>query len=117
MADLILIRKLGLDLKIGCGPEERLEAQRVELDVEVELSAAEAAESKNLVDTVCYLTLTEWYRELTEKREWTLIEELIEFLATETLSRYSVIQSICLEARKFVVPGTESVGVRIRRSR
>jgi len=117
MKDQIFINKLELFLKIGCSPEERVEAQKIEVDIEIEVSSTKAAKTKDLADTVCYLTLSNWYKEHTESKEWTLIEELVESLASQTLSRYASIKSIRLEARKFVVPKTESVGVRIRRNR
>lgn len=117
MNDQIFINALELELKIGCTAEERIEAQRVELDATIDVFSSTAAKTKDLTDTVCYLTLSNLYKEITETSEWVLIEELLESLANESLSRYSAIQAIRLEARKFVVPNTKSVGVRIFRDR
>ena len=58
----LFLNCIDVDCIIGDLPEERVKTQRIELDVELEISDA-AAESDSLADTVDYATLTSKIRD------------------------------------------------------
>lgn len=115
--DSILIRGLQLPCRIGCLPEERVLAQTLEVDLAIALRSNRAARSGKIEDTVCYKTVAEELRELSQKREWALIEQLAEDITMHILEGFPAAFSVELELRKFILPATKYVGLRILRSR
>lgn len=113
--DTILIRGLQLPCRIGCEPPERVLAQTLEVDLAITLRNRQAAKSGKLQDTVCYKTVSDELRSLCQQREWALIEQLAEDLTSYILEGFSAARSVELEIRKFILPGTKYVGLRIFR--
>jgi len=61
--------------------------------------------------------VAEWLTAECTRREVRLLETLIEDLAEGLLAVFPRVSAVWLEIRKFVLPNTESVSVRIRRTR
>jgi 7,8-dihydroneopterin aldolase/epimerase/oxygenase len=71
------VHRLELDVRLGCGAEERARPQKVELDVTLRFSAAPGAcRSDRLDETVCYAELANAARDLVARREFRLVEHL-----------------------------------------
>lgn len=115
--DSVCISALQVPCRIGCGPEERVLAQTLELDVEIGLRDNRAAGSRQLEDTVCYKTASERIREHAASREWTLLEELAEDLSSLLIESFSAAMAVRIEIKKFIIPGTRFTSIKIARER
>ena len=104
--DKIFISELQLDTRIGCSKEERLSKQNISLNITLEVDGSKAAKSKNLVDSVCYLTICNLISEHVEKKEWVLLEELTYEIAELCLEKNNLIKSAEVETKKYVIPST-----------
>ena len=67
-------------------------------------------------NTVDYFALTEFVKAFSLARPRRLIETLAEEIATELLARFAL-SAVEIELRKFILPDTQFVAVRIRRER
>ena len=114
MADSILIDKLELLARIGVTEQERACPQRVTVSLVLELRAAFSELGDRLENTVDYAQVCVAAGEIAAARERNLIETFAEEIATGLLRRFPLC-AIEVVARKFVLPGTESVGAAIRR--
>ncbi|OVE80301.1 hypothetical protein BVY02_00770 [bacterium J17] len=115
--DTILINNLTIHSKIGCSIEERDFPQRLEFDLAIELDLKPSALSRKVEDTVCYHTVKDQLIEFVGKGEWILVEELAEEICKFLMEEHPLIEGIKMQIRKFVVPNTDWVGVKIYRER
>lgn len=114
MADSILIDKLDLLARIGVTELERARPQRVTVSIVLEPLAAFSDLGDRLENTVDYAQVCVGVKEIAAARERNLIETLAEDIATGLLRQFPL-RAVEVTARKFVLPGTESVGTAIRR--
>ncbi len=114
MADAILIDKLEMFARIGVTEQERAQPQRVTVSLVLEPRAAFSDLGDRLENTVDYAQVCVAAKEIAAARERNLIETLAEDIATGLLRRFPL-RAVEVVARKFVLPGTESVGAAIRR--
>lgn len=71
------IHRLELDVRLGCGADERAVPQKVELEATLRFAATpRACRTDELADTVCYAELAEIARERANAREYRLVEHL-----------------------------------------
>jgi dihydroneopterin aldolase len=116
MSDLIRIVDLEVFAHIGVAEEERRDAQRLLISLELSVdSFAEAAKTDDLTRTVNYFAVAQRVRLVAAKRPRKLLETLAEELAAEILAAYPV-RKVALEIKKFILPDTRYVSVRIERS-
>ena len=115
--DIISISGLKLEARIGTTEEERSSAQPIELSIDVGTDTREAAVTRRVSDTVCYSDLAEAVSCFVQEEEWMLLEELLQQLCAFIFEHYPLAEEISIEGRKFVVPDTNWVGVRIFRRR
>ena len=79
---------------IGCTAEERAVPQDVDLDVAIRFAAPpRACETDQLTDTVNYSDLIMAARDLCAKREFKLVEQLVNFV-THGLPSVEVLQKV-----------------------
>ncbi len=115
MSDLIRIVDLEVFAHIGVAEEERCDAQRLLISLELRIeSIAEAAKTDDLARTVNYFDVAQRIRLTAAKRPRKLLETLAEELAAETLSAYPV-RNVALEIKKFILADAQYVSVRIER--
>jgi dihydroneopterin aldolase len=114
MADRILIEALELSSFIGVPDEERSAAQRLTASLILEPIRDFRALEDQIENTVDYFALSEFVKRLSLARPRRLIETLAEEIATELLARFPL-RALEIEVRKFILPDTQFVAVRIRR--
>jgi FolB domain-containing protein len=112
--DLIHIENLELSAHIGVPEEERLHPQRLTLSLTLLPKNDFTALNDELTKTVDYFALTRRVRNLATQSRWKLIESLAQEIATCILAEFEV-QSLQLELRKYILPDTDFVAVRIAR--
>jgi len=112
----IIISGLELSSHIGVPDSERLEAQRLTLNLELVPTREMTALGDALENTVDYFALTRRVRLLAAARPRKLIETLAEEICTCVLSEFSV-RTVDLELRKYILPDTEYVAIRMQRVR
>ena len=116
MSDLIRVVDLEVFAHIGVPEEERREAQRLLITLEMSVATiAHAAKTDDLGRTINYQDVAHRITALATKRPRKLLETLAEELAGEVLKSYPI-QKVVLEIKKFILPDTQCVAVRIERS-
>jgi len=112
----IIISGLELSSYVGVPDSERVEAQRLTLNLELVPVREMTALGDALENTVDYFALTRRVRLLAAARPRKLIETLAEEICTCVLSEFSV-RTVDLELRKYILPDTEYVAIRMQRVR
>lgn len=115
--DKVLINDLTVDAILGILPEERVQAQRVVINLTIFTDTQPAAKSQNIADTVNYAELSSQAAQLTVEGEYLLIESLVEDLAALTLD-HPTAKAVTVRIEKpQAVSAAGSVGVEIYRQR
>jgi phosphoglycolate phosphatase len=113
--DCIRINGLQVPIRIGVGDDERAHPQNLIFDVLLETDFAGVGD--DIARTTDYAAVAGWITSECARREVRLLETLTEELADGLLAHFPRVTSVTLDIRKFILPETESVAVRIRRSR
>ena len=116
MQDTILVEALELSSFIGVPDEERAAAQRLTVSLVLEPIRDFRALDDQIGNAVDYFALTEFVKAFALARPRRLIETLAEEIAAELLARFAL-SAVDVELRKFILPDTQFVAVRIRRER
>lgn len=114
--DKIAICDLEAHVHVGVTAAERAQAQRLLISLEMESDLSHAAASDNLGDTIDYFAVTQRVLELSQSREWNLIEALAGGIA-ETILREFLPLRVSVEVKKFIIPQTRFVSVSLTRGR
>ncbi len=116
MSDLIRVVDLEVFAHIGVPDAERREPQRLLISLELSVdSFSHAAGTDNVAWTVNYADVVQQVKTLTAKRSRKLLETLAEELAFDLLKTFPI-KKIGLEIKKFVLPDTRYVSVKIERA-
>lgn len=118
--DLIELRGLRVVGICGALPEERVRAQPLEVDLDVEIDLAVAAASDALADTVDYGALCNTVDQVVAAGAPLLLEHLAASLADAVLAVDNRIAGVTVAVRKLRPPVPHALatsGVRIRRGR
>ncbi len=113
-SDAILVRGLELSSQIGVPDTERIEAQRLTLNLVLLPSSPLSNLGDELGRTVDYFTLTRRVRQIAGARPRKLLETLAEEICFCVLEEFSV-RAVEVELRKYILPDTEYVAVRLFR--
>ena len=116
MADQIRIEQLELSAHIGVPDEERAQAQRLTVNLVLEPTRGFEGIGDDLARTVDYFAVCEVVRQLTAAHPRRLIETLAEEIAAMLLVCYPL-EAVVVEVRKYILPDTQFVAVRLRRER
>lgn len=116
MPDQIIVRALELSANIGVPDEERQTPQRLTVDLVMEPASGFADLGDSIERTVDYFAVSKAVQALARERPRKLIETLAEEIAAMLLSRYGL-RAVEIELRKYILPDTDHVAVRIRRER
>jgi dihydroneopterin aldolase len=114
MDDQIFISNLELLAHIGVTDEERAEPQRLTVSLALVPSRGFSGLGDRLKNAVDYADVCERVRALAAKQPRNLIETLAEEIARALLAYFSL-GIVEIELRKYILPETEFVAVRIRR--
>jgi phosphoglycolate phosphatase len=113
--DRIRINALRVLARIGVPDEERAAPQKLSIDVIMESDFRGLDD--DLARTTDYAAVAAWLKAECARREVKLLETLAEDLAAGLLEGFPQIRAVDLEVRKFVLPDTRDVSVRVRRAR
>jgi 7,8-dihydroneopterin aldolase/epimerase/oxygenase len=114
MRDSIVIEELELRSRIGITEGERSEPQRLTVSLVIEPERDFRALGDDFGKTVDYAAVCGAVRECASARERNLIETLAAEIA-ETVREGFAVCSVEVELRKFILPETRFVAVRVRR--
>jgi FolB domain-containing protein len=114
MHDAIHIERLELWTYIGVPDEERASAQRLEALITIEPRAGFHELQDRIERTIDYFQVCEAVKALARDRPRRLIETLAEEVAQLLLERFRA-GAVSVELRKFILPDTAHVCVRLRR--
>ena len=116
--DKILISRIDCVASIGVTPEERTMKQRLSIDVEFSMDAAQAARQDSLREAIDYARVAAVVMQVCEGRPFHLIETVAEHLAARVLADFPILQVRVL-VRKLspvVEPRVEYVSVEVVRT-
>ncbi len=113
--DSILIADLELSAHIGVPDLERAEMQRLTLNLTLSPCRGFSDLGDDIQKTVDYFVLTRQVRKLAAERPRKLIETLAEEIAAFVLREFPLAE-VEVELRKYILPDTAFVGVRVHRS-
>ena len=116
MLDTITLCDLEVRYRVGVPDAERAHPQRLLLTIELDLDVAPSARTDDLNLTINYFAVSRRLLGLGDGREWRLIETLAEEIAGLLLTEYPA-QAVRVEVKKFILPETRHVSVRVARSR
>lgn len=116
MNSFIIISELEVFYRVGVPDEERAKPQRLLLNLEIAYDFAQAAEIDDLQGTIDYYSVCSRLLSFGDKREWKLIEKLAGDIAEMILNDFGA-GRVQIEVRKFIIPQTNYVAVKLARSR
>ncbi|MEI6352167.1 MAG: dihydroneopterin aldolase [Verrucomicrobiota bacterium] len=114
MTDVIHIQSLTLSSHIGVPDEERAQAQRLTVSLTLEPKLGFAALDDRIEQTVDYAAVCELMKTIASAKPRRLLETLAEELAAGILQQFPILR-LNLEVRKYILPDTQFVAVRIER--
>jgi len=114
--DTIILQDIEVQFRIGVPDAERARPQHLLISLELDLDTRAAAATDDLSQTVNYFDLHQRVVGLGDGREWKLIETLAEEVAGIALA-HPLVQAVRVEVKKFILPQTRHVAVRIERRR
>ena len=112
--DLITIRDLEVCYRVGVPDAERAQPQRLLLTIEMQRDFTRAAASDDLRETIDYYAVSRRLLTFGEGRSWKLIEKLAADIAALVLADFGA-EAVSVEVKKFILPETRHVSVRLTR--
>ncbi|HEV7401665.1 MAG TPA: dihydroneopterin aldolase [Chthoniobacteraceae bacterium] len=116
MLDQIVIEDLELRCHIGVTDEERSAPQRLTVTITLTPLRDFSALRDDIRNALDYFKVTEHVAKMAAARPRRLIETLGIEMADDLVTHYPL-QSVELHLRKYVLPNTSAVGIRLRRER
>ena len=116
MPDLIHIEQLELLARLGVPDDERATPQRLALNLTITPANDFHALGDRIENTVDYFVVCQIVQQFAAARPRRLLETLAEEIAQEVLARFAV-RAVAVELRKFILPDTAFVAVRLKRER
>ena len=113
--DKIVISDLEVEACVGVMEAERARSQRLLITVELERDLRQAGRTDDLTATADYVAVAGLVREIATSKPRNLVEALAEELTQAIISR-KLANTVTVEVRKFSVPKTRFVAVRLTRS-
>ncbi|MDB6173750.1 MAG: dihydroneopterin aldolase [Chthoniobacteraceae bacterium] len=114
--DLIHIEALELSARIGVPEEERAVPQRLTINLTLQPSADFRALSDTIEKTVNYFEVARAVQAIARERPRCLLETLGEDISAALLKGFAL-QAVEIELRKYILPDTAHVAVRLRREK
>jgi dihydroneopterin aldolase len=112
----ISIVDLEVHYHVGVPDEERAQAQRLLVSVDMESDFSAAARTDSIDDTINYYAVAQMLLRLGEGRSWRLLETLVSEIADRILAEYRP-ESVRVEVKKFIIPQARHVSVSLVRRR
>ena len=111
----VFVRDLALDAFIGAYEKEQGVAQKVKIDLEIEVVEPSNPVSDRLEDVVCYNRLTEGIKAIIDEGHIKLVETLAERIADFALSHPMVYSVLVRIEKPNAIPEASAAGVEIMR--
>lgn len=112
--DTIIIKELEVHYRVGVTEQERSRPQRLQLTLEIGADLSRAAAADDLAHTIDYQAVVQRLKQWGEGKSWRLIETLASEAAEWVLAEFKAV-SVTVEVRKFILPETRYVAVRLSR--
>ncbi len=113
--DRIIIKDLEVDAHIGVTESERKQAQRLLITVEMERDLTEAGRRDAEASTTRYDIVADVIRKLVTERPRKLVEAVAHEIAETILTR-QMAHAVTVEVKKFSIPRSQYVSIRIHRT-
>jgi len=113
--DQIHIEQLELLARIGVPEEERAQPQRLTVDLTLEPRRGLAGLQDELANTIDYFAVSRAVQDLAAAQPRRLLETLAEEIASFLLTHYPLAR-VDLDLRKYILPDTHHVSIRLSRS-
>ncbi len=114
--DTITISDLEVHYCVGVPDEERAKPQRLLLTIEMQHDFSSAANEDELGNTIDYFAVSQRLLKFGDGVHWKLIETLAVDIAQMILDEFRA-ASVAVEVKKFILPQTRHVAVRVTRTR
>lgn len=111
----IILHELAVWYHVGITEEERAIPQRLVLNLEMDHDFSRAMASDDLAHTIDYHAVARRLLRFGEDRSWNLIEKLAADVADLLVTEFKA-RAVTVEVRKFVIPETSHVAVRLSRT-
>jgi 7,8-dihydroneopterin aldolase/epimerase/oxygenase len=117
--DKILIARIDCVASIGVTPEERTIKQRLSIDVEFSVNAAQVAQQDSLKEAIDYSKVVAVVLQVCQSRAFHLIETVAEHLAQRILADFPIgeVRVLVRKLSPVVEPRVEYVSVEVIRTR
>jgi dihydroneopterin aldolase len=112
--DQIIINELEVFIRVGVPEAERAKPQRLLVTVELDRDFTAAARNDHLRETIDYHAVAMRLASFGRRRSWKLIESLAVDMAESLLCEFEPLR-ISVEIKKFILPQTRHVSVRVTR--
>ena len=112
--DTIIIQDLEIFYRVGVPEAERATPQRLLVTLELVLDLSTAALKDEVRWTIDYDDLCRRLMDYGERRDWVLIETVAVDVADLVMKEYTPM-AVVVEVKKFVLPQTRYVSVRVSR--
>jgi dihydroneopterin aldolase len=113
--DLIFLRDIRLEAKVGIYRRERVTHQMIAVDLDIALPGPAVFSSGKVADTIDYAVVVARMRELLAERRFGLVEELAQALADVVLGEFGAPWVRVSVAKLGILKDVKLVGVVIER--
>ena len=100
MTDRVVLAGMAFQARHGVNDWEKVEAQRFEVDVELEVDVRPAGIADDLAKTVDYRAVYAATRAIVESRTFDLLEALAEAIAQRLLADQALVDAVVVRVRK-----------------
>jgi len=114
-ADAIVVEALEISAHVGVPDEEIANAQRLTVSLTLEPRAGFSHLHDDIARAVDYFQVCQRVKQVAAERPRRLIETLAEDIARALIAGFDL-ATVEIELRKFILPDTKHVAVRLRRS-
>lgn len=115
--DQIFVQSLQLDASVGVFEWEKKIRQSLIFDLELFTDFRIAAQSDAIADAVDYAAVCEQIKQVLAMDHYQLLERLAEVIVQTLFEQFSVERIVLSVHKPGAVPNTQSVGVKVDRSR
>jgi len=115
--DLIFMRDIRLEAKVGIYKREMVTTQPISIDLDITLPDAKAAQSGKVADTVDYAVVMSRLRQELGERRFGLVEEMAEFIASMLIDDFGSPRVRVSIAKIGILKDVKQVGIVIERSK
>lgn len=115
-ASKISMVDLELHYRIGISEAERAWPQRLLVTIDMELDASAAIKSDDIRDTINYFDVAQMLFRWGKKRQWNLIEKLVDEMADLILKKFRP-ERVTIELKKFPVPEAKYISFTLTKER